>query len=134
MGFLRKEVSEMKSLIVIMAALVVAFGFSTVGFASSNQQTGQMGYGHGATELTYTGRITSMNQAGNRIIVNGAEGDKGFVVSNATANGGLQANEMVTVNYTERHGRMVASSVTNSQPHQLSGELENHFRQEAEQQ
>jgi hypothetical protein len=75
-----------------------------------------------------------MNQAGNRIIVNGAEGDKGFVVSNATVNGGLQANERVTVNYTERHGRMVASSVTMAQPHQLSKELEDHFTQEAEEQ
>jgi hypothetical protein len=116
-----------------MAALVMALGFSTVSFASSNQQTGQMGYGHAVTEFTYTGRITSMNQAGNRIVVNGAEGDKSFVVSNAMANGGLQANERVTVNYTERDGRLVASSVTMPQPYHLSKELENHFKQEVQQ-
>ena len=118
----------MKSLIVIMAVLVMAFGFSTVGFAGSDQQTGQMGYVCGVTGHSYTGRITSMNQAGDRIVVNGAEGDKGFVVSNATPNGGFQANEMVTVNYTERAWSMVASSVSNVSASSIVGRTRKPFQ------
>jgi hypothetical protein len=129
-GLLRKEVSKMKSLIVMMAVLVIAFGLSTVGFASSDQQTGQMGSVCGVTGDSYTGRITSMDQAGDRVIVNGAEGDKSFVVANAAPNGGFQTNERVTVNYSERDGQLVASSVSKPQPCHLSEELESHFRQE----
>jgi hypothetical protein len=129
-GLLRKEVSKMKSLIVIMAMLVIALGFSTVGFGNSDQQAGQTGYVCGVTEHTYTGQITSMSKTGNRIVVNGTEGDKSFVVSKAAPNGGLQANERVTVNYTEKNGQLVASSVSMPQPYHLSKELENHFREE----
>jgi hypothetical protein len=76
-----------------------------------------------------------MNQAGDRIVVNGVEGDKSFVVSNATAtpNGGLQVNERVTVNYTERNGRLVAFAVGMPQPYRVSKEMEEHFREEIEQ-
>ncbi len=133
LGLLRKEVSEMKSLLVIMTVLAMAFGFSTFGFAGSDQQTGQMGYVCGVTGDSYTGRITSMNQAGDRIVVNGAEGDKSFLVSSATPNGGFQTNERVTVNYAERDGQLVASSVSMPQSCQLSKELENHFREETQQ-
>ena len=66
----------MKSLIIIMTVLVMALGFSTFGFAGSDQQNGQMGSVCGVTGDTYTGRISSTSQAGDRIVVNGAEGDK----------------------------------------------------------
>jgi len=122
----------MKSLIFVMAVLVMAFGFSTVGFAGSDQQTGQTGYVCGVTEHTYTGRITSMSQAGNRIVVNGAEGDKIFVVSSAAPNGGFQTDERVAVIYTEGDGQLVASSVSMAQPYHVSKELESHFTEESQ--
>lgn len=122
----------MKSLILMMALFVVAIVFSTVAFAGS-PQTGQMGYQCGVAQNTYTGQITSMNRAGNRIVVNGVEGDKGFVVSNATPDSGLQMNERVTVNYGEKNGRLVASCVTAPQPYVLPKELEEHFRAEVQQ-
>jgi hypothetical protein len=133
-GFLRKEVSEMKSLIVVMAVVVMAFGFWTVGFAGSDQQTGQAGYGVcGVTEQTYTGRITSMSQAGDRIVVNGVEGDKIFLVSGAAPNGGFQTGKRVAVIYTEGDGHLVASSVSVAQPYHVPEELESHFVEESQQ-
>jgi hypothetical protein len=101
-----REVSKMKSLIVIMGVLVTVFVFSTAGLAYSNQQSGQ----YGLTEQTYAGRITSINKAGDRVVVYGSEGDKSFVLANAALNG-LRLNEMVAVNYAEKDGRLIASFV-----------------------
>jgi hypothetical protein len=124
----------MKSLIVVMAVVVMAFGFWTAGFAGSDQQTGQAGYGVcGVTEHTYTGRITSMSQAGDRIVVNGVQGDKSFLVSGAAPNGGFQTDVRVAVIYTEGEGQLVASSVSMAQPYPLSKELESHFIEESQQ-
>lgn len=122
----------MKTLILVMTVLVMAFGFSAVGFAGSDQQTGQTGFMCGGMERTYTGRITSMSQTGNWIVVNGIEGDKSFLISGATPNGGLQTGQRVAVNYTERDGQLDASSVSLLQPYQVSQELESHFRAEAQ--
>ena len=54
-------------------------------------------------------------------------------MSSATPNGGFQTNERVTVNYTERDGQLVASSVSMPQSCHLSRELENHFTEETQQ-
>jgi hypothetical protein len=102
----RKEVSKMKGLVAMMAVLLTAFVFSTADLAYSDQQSGQ----YGLTEQTYTGWITSINQAGDRIVVGGDEGDKSFVLHSA-ASSGLRLNERVTVSYTMKDGRLIASSV-----------------------
>jgi len=125
---IRREVNKMKSLIVTVAVLLTAFGCSTSGSVQSNQQSGQTG----VAEQSYAGQITSMNQAGDRIVVNGAEGDKSFVLSSSTVkpNGGLHVNERVTVNYSEIDGRLVVYAVGMPQPYHVSKELEEHFIRE----
>ena len=60
---------------------------------------------------SYSGHVTSYNQATNTLVVNGEWGDKTFDVSNAHVNSMLLPNESVTVTYSENGGTMVASSV-----------------------
>ena len=122
------------SRLMILMALVMVFGFSAAGFAATSQQTCAVDQGYGAMTHVYTGRITSMNQAGNRVIVTGAKGDKSFDVSKALTNGGLQPNENVTVSYIERDDRLVALSVKMARPNKVSAALEKHFENEAAQQ
>jgi len=116
--------------LIISMALVMVLGFATVGLAQAGQQGDQ---GCGLTGYAYTGRITSMNEAGDRIIVRGTEGDKSFDVPGAIMLGELQGNESVTVSYDENDGKMVASCVHAVQPDQLPKELEDHFRDELQQ-
>ncbi|HUI69111.1 MAG TPA: hypothetical protein VL354_01235 [Spirochaetia bacterium] len=84
----------------------------------------------GAPEYLYTGRITSINKAGDRIIVSGDEGDKSFVL---LVDPPLQLNEKVDVYYTEKDGRLIATSVKAARPYQVPKELEQHFRDEMQQ-
>ena len=84
----------------------------------------------GEPEYVYTGRITSINQAGDRIVVSGGDGDKSFVLQNDPP---LRLNERVDVYYTEKDGRFIASSVKPARPYQIPKDLEEHFRDEMRQ-
>ncbi len=84
----------------------------------------------GAPEYVYTGRITSINQAGDRIIVSGDEGDKSFVL---LIDPPLQLNEKVDVYYTEKDGRLIATSVKAARPYQVPKKMEEYFRFEMQQ-
>ena len=60
----------------------------------------------------YTGTIEKMDAAA--IVVKGKQGDKSFDVANAKMKGEPKQGDKVVVKYTEKDGKMVASSVTKS--------------------
>jgi hypothetical protein len=60
----------------------------------------------------YTGEIAKMDAAAKMIVVKGKQGDKSFDVANAKMKGEPKQGDKVTVKYTEKDGKMTASSVT----------------------
>jgi len=116
-------------MISIVSVMLVAF--SAAGLVQAGETARQTDCG-GAAECTYTGWITSINQARDRIIVSGDEGDKSFVLANAAPKG-LRQIGRVTVNYTEKDGRLIASSIKPARPYQILKKQEEHFRDEMRQ-
>jgi hypothetical protein len=60
----------------------------------------------------YTGEVAKMDMAGKSIVVKGKKGDMNFDVANAKMKGEPKEGDKVVVKYTEKDGKMVASSVT----------------------
>lgn len=123
---MKKEVSEMEKLLVILAMVLVAFGFMVFGPAHNlnavatsyhpEKMDSQMMCGPG--EL-YTGEIAWVYPDTGRMMVNGPDGSKIFDLSKATFKPFKapmkvlpEANQFVTVNYRVVDGDRIASSVT----------------------
>jgi len=60
----------------------------------------------------YTGDVAKMDMAGKSIVVKGKKGDMTFDVANAKMKGEPKEGDKVVVKYTEKDGKMIASSVT----------------------
>lgn len=95
-----------------MSLSVTAYAGAQASASATSGHTGAMDRGYGAVDHTYGGRVVSYDETGHRLVVSGKEGDKTFDVSRATMKGTVRPDETVAVRYTEKDGRMVASSVT----------------------
>ncbi len=129
---LRKEVSNMKSLMTLLIAGLMVLTLSGLGFAQSsaagNQTYGSSGTGIGGNpmntygqdthrmmtsgrEVTYTGIVVSIMD--HTLIVRGDEGAKTFDLTNLVVSASVRPGDEVEVSYhTDDNGKMVASSVT----------------------
>jgi hypothetical protein len=103
-----EEVSTMTRLFTIAVAMVLVFGFSVVSFGDMRPNEGMRHH----DMFSYSGHVASYDRGHAVLVVNGREGTKVFDVSRANMPGRIGRREDVVVNYAERHGRMVASSVT----------------------
>ena len=116
----------MKSMVLVLATVLMMFSFSMVGLAAEQTTTGAMGTMHhdnmASQAMSYTGVITSVDHNGQIIVVKGKDGDKTFDVSKASMKGIPETHHAVTVKYTESNGKMAASSVT-TVPQKASNEL-----------
>ena len=63
-------------------------------------------------KAVFTGKVISVNSADKTIVVKGKEGEKTFDVSKVTMSGTVKPGDPVYVTYTEKEGKMVASSVS----------------------
>jgi hypothetical protein len=63
-------------------------------------------------DMMFTGKVTNMDMAEKMMAVKGRKGEMTFDVSSAKMKGEAKAGDMVTVNYREKDGKMMASSVT----------------------
>jgi len=123
---LKKEVSKMEKALVVLAAVLMVFGFSMVGFAydlntvgASNQVWKMAGeFTCGPSEL-YVGEVAWVYPGTERMMVNGPDGSKIFDLSKATFRPFKvpmkdlpEADQFVKVNYTVVNGDRIASSVT----------------------
>ena len=62
--------------------------------------------------MMFTGKVTNMDTATKMMTVKGKKGDMTFDVSSAEMKDEAKAGDKVTVKYTEKDGKMVASAVT----------------------
>ena len=62
--------------------------------------------------MMFTGEVTNMDTAAKTMTVKGKKGAMTFDVSSAKMKGEAKAGDKVTVKYTEKDGKMVASAVT----------------------
>jgi len=61
--------------------------------------------------MKFEGKVTNMDTAAKTMTVKGKKRDMTFHVSNAKMKGDAKAGDKVTVKYTEKDGKMVASWV-----------------------
>jgi len=70
------------------------------------------------TEITkatmFRGKVTNMDTAAKTMTVKGKKGVMSFDVSSATMKGEVKAGDKVTVKYTEKEGKKMASAVSMS--------------------
>ncbi len=109
----------MKSLFTLLVASLVVLSFSVAGFAAT--QSAATGSQTTSTEkkmepmekaMTFTGKVSAINEADKTIVVKGKEGEKTFDVSGVTIGGAVKVGHTVHVTYTEKEGKMVASAVS----------------------
>ena len=62
--------------------------------------------------MSYSGTVVSLSTTDHSLIVKGKDGEKTFDVSKVTMLGTVKAGNTVQVVYTEKNGKMVASSVS----------------------
>ena len=62
--------------------------------------------------MMFQGEVTNMDTAAKTITVKGKKGDMTFDVSGAKMKGEAKTGDKVTVKYTEKDGKMIASAVT----------------------
>lgn len=98
----------MTRLFTIAVAVMLVFGFSAMSFGDMRPHEGM---GH-HDMFSYRGHVASYDRGHAVLVVNGSEGARVFDVSRANMPGRIERREDVVVDYAERHGRMVASSVT----------------------
>jgi len=125
---LKKEVSKMEKVLLILAAMLMVLSLSMAGYASDQGTVGTMGTGHqarmerlaacGPGEM-YTGDVVWTDPDIQRIMVNGRDGSKIFDVSGAVMKGEPEAQQLVVVKYTVTNGERIASSV-NAVPQRLA--------------
>jgi hypothetical protein len=125
----RKGGSNMERVMISIVSVMLVVFFAA-GLVQAGETAQQMDRGCAARECTYTGWITSINQTRDRIIVSGDEGDKSFVLLSDPP---LRLNEKVDVYYTEKDGRLIASSVKAARPYQVPKKMEEYFRFEMQQ-
>jgi hypothetical protein len=87
----------------LFIALVVAF--TLVGFVQVP------GASAAVFHHSYKGQVTSYDRTDRTLVVSGKKGEKAFDLSRAKMNGTIRPNEQVVVKYSNRDGKMVASSV-----------------------
>ncbi len=121
----------MEKVLALLAAVLMMFGFATVGLtADQNTTTGTTSHettttthetmtgttGHEAGMehqlMSYSGVISSVDQNGQMIVVKGKDGDKTFDVSKAMMKGIPETHHAVVVKYMSSNGKLVASSIT----------------------
>jgi phage baseplate assembly protein gpV len=122
----------MEKLLALIAAVLVMFAFSAVGFAQAQNSAAGTQQGQTMPEksmdrkvMTYMGEVTTVDQTAHTIVVKGKEGEKTFDVSKAMMKGKVEPNHYVTVKYTEADGKMVASSVHVTAPQKVSSHMKN---------
>ena len=121
----------MEKLLAVLAAVLLAIGFSTVGLAGEPNLIGYAYYNDtmlkavearyetntdnlGACSIgeVYSGMIAWVDRGDHRIMVIGEDGSKIFDVSGAETKGRLRADRFVVVKYTVTNGGRIASSIT----------------------
>jgi hypothetical protein len=109
----------MKSLFTLLVAPLMVLSLAVAGFAGTQSAT--TGSQTTATEkkmepmekaMTFTGKVTAVNEADKTIVVKGKEAEKTFDVSSVTIGGAVKPGQTVHVTYTEKEGKMIASSVS----------------------
>ncbi len=128
----------MEKVLALLAAVLMTFAFSTIGFAQGYDTMGTPQgepwpeKSHHATNeplMKYSGQVLSYDASRNRLLVNGVDGEKSFDVSQAAINGSraLEPNHHVTVTYRDTNNGRIASSVA-SVSHTASSANTNTFR------
>jgi hypothetical protein len=130
---LRKEVSDMQKLLVVLAAVVMMVSFSVVGNASTQNMVGTMGASHGAMmgaehQTMVSGRtrggpgevdageVAWVDPEIHTMMVNGRDGSKIFDVSGIAVKSLPGIDHFVTVKYTVTNGDRLVSSVNTVSP------------------
>jgi hypothetical protein len=124
---LKKEVSNVKSIFTFLIAASVALGFSIEGFGQgpTGSQTTVTDRKQATAkekkmqptgnEMSYVGKIVSLNTVDQTMVVRGKEGEKTFDISKATTDGSITTGHTVRVTYyADAKGNMVVSSVRGS--------------------
>jgi hypothetical protein len=62
--------------------------------------------------MTFTGKVTAVNETDKTIVVKDKEGEETFDVSNVTKSSAVKSGHTAHVTYAEKEGQMVASSVS----------------------
>ena len=125
----------MKKVLMMALSIVISIAFVTVVFAQAPAGTSEQKTTTTTTTTTpekkvtttttettkskamwFSGRVTAMDTAAKMMTVKGKKGDMTFDVSNAKMKGEAKAGDKVKVNYTEKDGKMMASSVTMDRP------------------
>ncbi len=103
----------MKTLFIVFVAVVMVVSFSMAGFANT-YGAGSQAVGTEKMEkaMTFTGKVTAINEADKTIVVKGKKGEETFDVSGVTIGGAVKVGHTVHVTYTEKEGKMVASAVS----------------------
>jgi hypothetical protein len=119
----------MKSLLTLLVTALVVLTFSAAGFAQAQNTAGgsqqppivQKKVEPTVKAMTFTGEVTAVNTSNKTIVVKGKEGEKTFDVSKATMGSAVKPGQTVSVTYTEKEGKMVASSVNSGTKTSMNG-------------
>jgi hypothetical protein len=120
---------KMKKVLMMALTVVISVAFVTVAFAQAPAGTPEKKTTTTTTTTTpekketttkttkskalmFTGEVTKMDTAAKMMTVKGKKGDMTFDVSSAKMKDEAKAGDKVTVKYTEKDGKMNASSVT----------------------
>jgi ribosomal 50S subunit-recycling heat shock protein len=109
----------MKKALMLALAVLISVAFVTGAFAQAPAGTPEKKTTTTATTtvtkskpMTFTGKVTNLDTVASTMIVKGKKGDMTFDVSDAKMKESVKAGSNVTVRYTEKDGKMMASSVT----------------------
>ena len=121
----------MKKVLMMALSIVISIAFVTEVFAQAPAGTSEQKTTTTTTTTTpekkvtttttettkskamwFSGKVTAMDTAAKMMTVKGKKGDMTFDVSNAKMKGEAKAGDKVKVNYAEKDGKMMASSVT----------------------
>ena len=119
----------MKKVLMIALTVMISVAFVTVVFAQAPAGTPEKKTTTTTTTTTpekketttkvtkskammFAGEVTNMDTAAKMMTVKSTKGDMTFDVSSVKMTGEAKAGDKVTVKYTEKDGKMMASSVT----------------------
>ena len=121
----------MKKVLMMALSVAISIGFVTLVFAQAPAGTSEQKTTTTTTTTTpekkvtttttettkskamwFSGKVTAMDTEAKMMTVKGKKGDMTFDVSNAKMKGEAKAGDKVKVNYAEKDGKMMASSVT----------------------
>ena len=113
---MEKEVSNMKTLFMILVTVLMVLSFSMVGFAGTVHSSNSMGDRH---MMTIKGKVVSVNTTDNTMVVKGKKGDMTFDTKGVPST--VKVGDKVKVTYyTDKDGRMVVSSLSGRHIHTAS--------------